>query len=208
MRAVIFAALLAAACAAGAQQLYRWIDAQGRVHVTDTPPPPGARSAQSKSVSPAGEAPAAGESLPYGVQLAARNFPVTLYTAPDCAPCAEARSLLNARGVPFREVLVAGEAQQQELQKAVGALAVPSVVVGASVQRGFEEGAYHSLLDVAGYPKTGQAPARRQAEPKPAPAPAASAAAEAQPKPVEEAEPAPSGPYAPGATGTGIRTRK
>ena len=206
MRSVIFAALLAAACAASAQQMYRWIDEQGRVHVTDTPPPPGARSAQSKAVPPAAAAAAPGESLPYAVQLAAKNFPVTLYTAPECAPCAEARSLLNARGVPFREVLVTEEAQQDELRKAVGALAVPSIVVGGSTQRGFEEATYHGLLDVAGYPKTGEAPARQQAEPKPAPA--AQSGGEAPAKPAAEEEPAATGPYAPGSTATGRRTRK
>lgn len=212
MRAVIFAALLGAACAAGAQQLYRWIDDQGRVHVTDTPPPPTAHSAQTKTITPASAAPAPGESLPYAVQLAAKDSPVTLYTAPDCAPCAEARSLLNARGVPFREVLVADETQQEALRKAVGALAVPSIAVGSSVQRGFEEGMYHSLLDIAGYPKVGETPARHQAEPKPAPAPAAPAATEearTQPAavaaPAADAEPAASGPYAPGSTATGLR---
>ena len=208
MRAVMFAALLAAVSAASAQQLYRWIDDQGRVHVTDTPPPPTAKSAQTKTVTTGSAAPAAGESLPYGVQLAAKNFPVTLYTAPDCEPCGTARSLLNARGVPFREVLVADEAQQQELQKAVGALAVPSIIVGDGVQKGFEEGAYHGLLDIAGYPKTGEAPTRSQAEPKPAPAQAAAVTEEAQAKPDEAAEAASSGPYAPGSTATGRRTRK
>jgi glutaredoxin len=206
MRAVIFAALLAAACAASAQQMYRWIDEQGRVHVTDTPPPPGAKSAQTTTAASAAAAASPGESLPYAVQQAASNFPVTLYTAPECAPCAEARALLNARGVPFREVLVTEEAQQEELKKAVGALAVPSIVVGGSAQRGFEEGTYHGLLDVAGYPKTGEVPARHQAAPKPAPA--AAAAAETQAKPVEEAEPAASGPYAPGSTAAGRRARK
>jgi glutaredoxin len=206
MRAVIFAALLGAACAASAQQMYRWTDDQGRVHVTDTPPPPSAKAAQTKTVSPAGSAQAASEPLPYAVQLAAKESPVTLYTAPECAPCGEARSLLNARGVPFREVLVTDEAQQEELKKAVGALAVPSIVVGGTAQRGFEEGTYHGLLDVAGYPKTGEVPARHQAAPKPAPA--AAAAAETQAKPVEEAEPAASGPYAPGSTAAGRRARK
>jgi glutaredoxin len=209
---MIFAALLGAACAASAQQLYRWTDATGRVHVTDTPPPPSAKQVQTKSAAGAAATTADTAGLPYAVQLAAKNFPVTLYTAPDCEPCGTARSLLNARGVPFREVLVAGEAQQQELQKAVGALAVPSMTVGGSVQKGFEEGAYHGLLDIAGYPKTGEAPPRSQAEPKPAPAaPAAPATAvteEAQAKPDEAAEAPSSGPYAPGSTATGRRTRK
>lgn len=207
MRSVIFAALLSVACAASAQ-LYRWTDETGRVFVTDTPPPAAARGVQKLPAAPASTAAADTASLPYAVQLAVKNSPVTLYTASDCEPCGTARRLLNTRGVPFREVVVADEAQQQELQRAVGALAVPSIIVGDSVQKGFEEGLYHGLLDIAGYPKTGEAPARSQAEPKPAPAQAAAVTEEAPAKADEAAEAPSSGPYAPGSTATGRRTRK
>ena len=204
MRSVIFAALLGAACAASAQ-LYRWTDESGRVYVTDTPPPRTAKNVQTLPAGAPGAAPAGTASLPYAVQLAAKDSPVTLYTAPDCGPCGDARSLLNTRGVPFREVLVTDESQQEELKKIAGALAVPSLSVGGSVQKGFEEGAYHALLDIAGYPRTGEAPPRSQAEPKPAPP---TPAAEVPQKPGEEAESAASGPYVPGSTATGKRQRK
>jgi glutaredoxin len=199
MRSVIFAVLLGAACSAAAQ-MYRWTDDKGRVHVTDTPPPPAAaKDLQKKSVTISGAAAPQSAALPYAVQLAAKTFPVTLYTARECEPCGAARNLLNARGVPFREVLVADEVQQAELQKVAGALAVPSVVVGSNVQKGFEESAYHSLLDIAGYPKAGAVPVRTQAEPQPA---------EPQAKPAEETADTASGPYTPGSSATGIRTRK
>ena len=199
MRSVIFAVLLGAACSAAAQ-MYRWTDDKGRVHVTDTPPPPAAaKDLQKKSVTISGAAAPQSAALPYAVQLAAKTFPVTLYTARECEPCGAARNLLNARGVPFREVLVADEVQQAELQKVAGALAVPSVVVGSNVQKGFEESAYHSLLDIAGYPKAGAVPVRTQAEPQPA---------EPEAKPAEETAEAASGPYTPGSSATGIRTRK
>jgi hypothetical protein len=100
-------------------------------------------------------------------------------------------------------VLVVDEPQQQELRKVAGALAVPSVTVGSNLQKGFEESAYHSLLDIAGYPKAGILAARNQAEPKPVPPPDVADA-----RPAEEAEPAASGPYAPGASSTGTRSRK
>ena len=202
MRSVIFAALLGAACAASAQ-MYRWTDEKGRVHVTDTPPPPSAKAVQKKSFSGGGTAASDSAGQPYALQLAAKSFPVTLYTSKDCEPCGAARNLLNARGVPFREVLVVDEPQQEELRKVAGALAVPSVTVGSNVQKGFEESAYHSLLDIAGYPKPGILTPRNQAEPKPAPPPAA-----AEAKPAEDADAAASGPYAPGSASTGIRTRK
>jgi glutaredoxin len=186
MRPVIFAVLLGAACAASAQ-LYRWTDENGRVHVTDTPPPASAKNVRKRALDAAPD-PAAGASQPYAVQLAAKNYPVTLYTAPDCAPCGAARALLNQRGVPFREVSVVGEQESAQLRQAVGSLSVPSLVVGTSTQKGFEQGAYHSMLDVAGYPRTGILPPRSQVEPKPASAkPAAATPAE---------EPA-TGPYAP-----------
>lgn len=202
MRSVIFAALLGAACAASAQ-MYRWTDEKGRVHVTDTPPPPSAKAVQKKSFTGGGTAAPDTAGQPYALQLAAKSFPVTLYTSKDCEPCGAARNLLNARGVPFREVLVVDEPQQEELRKVAGALAVPSVTVGSNVQKGFEESAYHSLLDIAGYPKPGILTPRNQAEPKPAPPPGA-----AEAKPAEDADSAASGPYAPGSTSTGIRTRK
>jgi glutaredoxin len=190
MRSVIFAVLLGAACAASAQ-LYRWTDEKGRVHVTDTPPPPSAKDVRKRALEAAPE-PASGAGQPYAVQLAAKNYPVTLYTAPDCAPCGTARALLNQRGVPFREVSVVGEEASAQLRNAVGSLSVPSLVVGTSTQKGFEQGAYHSMLDLAGYPRAGILPPRSQAEPKPEPAkPAAAKDAEA-----DEEEPA-AGPYKP-----------
>lgn len=188
MRTVIFAVLLGAACAASAQ-LYRWTDDKGRVHVTDRPPPPTAKNVRQRSADTTPSA--AATNLPYSVQLAAKNYPVTLYTAPDCAPCGPARALLNQRGVPFREVSVTGEKASDQLRKVVGSLSVPSLVVGTSTQKGFEKGAYDSMLDVAGYPRAGILPPRTQAEPMPAPA---KPAAEENAAPAEE--PA-AGPYRP-----------
>lgn len=187
MRSVMLVLLLGASFAASAQ-LYRWTDERGRVHVTDTPPPPGARKIERKDYGASGAS--AGDNLPYALRKAMESNPITLYTAPDCAaPCREARVLLNARGAPFREVSVVSQSQAEELKKAVGSVSVPAIKVGASVQKGFEEGAYHSLLDAAGYPRTGILPPRRQTEPKPKPA------EPSEPVPAEAAEP--KGPYAP-----------
>jgi glutaredoxin len=188
MRSAIFAVLLGAACAASAQ-MYRWTDDKGRVHITDTPPPPGAKAVKRSSFS-GGNAAAEGEDLPFAVRAPAKNSPVTLYTAPECESCGAARALLNARGVPFREVSVIDEVQAQALKQASGGLSVPTIAVGGSVQRGFEAGAYQSLLDIAGYPPAGAVPPRKQAAPKPPPAEGGAPAAE------EPSVPA-TGPYAP-----------
>jgi glutaredoxin len=126
-----------------------------------------------------------------------KDFPVTLYTAPNCkTPCAGARDALNRRGVPFKEVQVWDEDSNAELKRISGGSDVPTLVVGRSVHRGFEQGAYDALLDSARYPKAGVLPARAQAAPPPPEdyaAPGERPAAEP-----EESEPArPLGPYAP-----------
>ena len=185
-------AALGVLTSAWAQQVYRWTDEKGRVHITDTPPPPGAKSVQ-RSRTPSGAAGEAGES--YALQAARKNAPVTLYSQPDCDACDRARKLLNARGVPFKEVSVLTEKHVEEMKQAGGGNTVPVLIVGGTVQQGFEEGTYHSMLDAGGYPKTGVLPPRTQAEPKP---PAQAEAPKDKPA-AAEPEPAASGPYAPGA---------
>lgn len=197
MRILLAVTLCVAAFSASAQ-LYRWTDDKGRVHITDTPPPPSAKGV--KKSGPQGGAPEAAAPQPSGpepfaLQQARKNFPVTLYTAPECEACNAARSLLNQRGVPFKEVSVSEPAAQQDFRKTVGGNSVPAMVVGSTVQKGFEEGAYQRLLDAAGYPATGILPARKQAEPSPSSPPPSPALPKVEPVPPE----APPGPYSPGA---------
>jgi glutaredoxin len=187
MRFFIAAALLAAAAPA-AGQVYRWTDSSGNTHFSDTRPPASARDVREKrGASPLDPEDAGNVPEPYALQVARQNYPVKLYSTPDCgAPCDEARALLNARGVPFTEVSLTNELALAELKEAAGSTAVPTLLVGTSVQKGFEQGAFHSSLDAAGYPKTGILPRRNQAQPKQADA--------SEPRPVE----APAGgPYAP-----------
>lgn len=192
MRTVLAAALCVATFAASAQ-LYRWTDEKGRVHITDTPPPATAKNVRKSGDAPGAAVPQASPAEPFALQKPRASYPITLYTTPGCEACAEARKLLNARGLPFKEVSVTDDPQLQELKKVVGSTSVPALIVGSTVQRGYEPGLYHGLLDAAGYPKTGTLAPRSQAEPAP---PAAPGAPEV--KPIDEPE-RPSGPYAPGA---------
>lgn len=176
--------VLAVASSTAAAQIYRWTDENGKVHIGDTPPPPGARNVQKRPATAA---------QPQTSEPEAKKSSVTLFSTPACGEsCSAARQLLNTRGVPFREVSVVDEKSMEELMKTVGADAVPSLAVGSAVQQGFRVSAYHAMLDAAGYPKTGVLPPRSQQEPKPAADPEAAA------KKAEEERA--SGPYAPGAS--------
>jgi glutaredoxin len=190
----LLAAGLACAAVAASAQVYRWIDEQGKVHLSDTPPTSGAKNLEMQQ---AAVVPQVGSGEPYALQLARKNAPVKLYSAPGCEPCSTARELLNSRGIPFEEVSVVDDKAFEDLKTTAGGGAVPSLVVGSSVQQGFEDRTYHRMLDTAGYPKTGVLPARAQEEPK---APVTESAA-------AEAEPAPLGPYAPGAPRQRLRKK-
>lgn len=196
-------ALAAAGNRAAAQELYRWTDEKGRTHITDTPPPPGAKNVRrtkppAKASGPTADKPSA--QLPFVLARATKDFPVTLYTSPNCAdPCQAARNLLNQRGVPFAEVQVWEEEGNAELKRRSGNTQVPTIMVGSSVQSGYEPSAYGALLDSAGYPSAGVLPARNQEAPG-APegyvAPDSRELPKASPVKPEAAPPA--GPYAPG----------
>jgi len=147
----IVAAILSIACSDAAGQAYRWVDDQGRVHYTQTPPPPSAKGVQRKDFRSGGAAEQS--DLPYATQVAAKNFPVRLYTQPDCGPpCDLARAALIKRGVPFREIAVIGQKELDEVKQLSGKGDLPLVVVGSLFQTGFQESGLNNLLDTAGYP--------------------------------------------------------
>ena len=144
----------------GAAQLYRWVDEKGTVEWRDTPPPPNARKVEQRTISgstiPTSE-------LPYSLQQAVKNFPVTLWTT-DCGDlCNRARAHLSRRGVPHTE-----KDPQNDFEgfKRIsdGGSQVPLLAVGSTRIKGYLESEWDAALDVAGYPQTALVPVK----PKPA----------------------------------------
>lgn len=146
-----------------AQTTYRWIDKNsGQTVFSDHPPPSGVRYSthgqpprENETSSPA-ESSAAPDSPSYAVRQVAAKYPVVLYTVPNCtAPCQQSRALLNARGVPFVEVMLNKQDEVDKFVAQFGSTAsLPSLIVGRQNVSGFEPEAWNNLLDLAGYPKT------------------------------------------------------
>lgn len=149
--------LLAVFCMATAfavsAQTYRWTDpATGQTMYSDSAPPGNAKNVVRISV--AGTALDSNSDLPFATRNAVEKYPVVLYTAASCESCILARNLLNQRKVPFIEKSLQNDEDKAELAKLVGDAFVPSIAVGRQKVRGFDAVAYHSTLDLAGYPKT------------------------------------------------------
>ena len=180
-RLTLAAALLLCAGVASAQ-MYKWKDAAGVTHFSDTPPPATAQ-AQTKAfdggnTGNGGAAATAG--LPYAVAQAVKNFPVTLYTTKGCAACDQARALLSTRGVPFTEKTVTGAADQAAFRKAGGTNELPMMLVGRGKYVAFDAGVWNGALTDASYPtervlpSTYQNPRATTAAPVTAPQPVGS----------------------------------
>jgi len=151
--AVLAAALAAASAAHAATNVYRWVDKDGKVHFSDTPPPEEAKDVSQKRM---GGAYVEESNLPYATQIAMKKSPVTLYATSDCGdPCDRGRELLSHRGVPFTERNPrASTSDMEALRKLAGGLEVPLLLVGENPVRGFDADVWNSTLDGAGYPGT------------------------------------------------------
>lgn len=162
----ILCVALSTLVAAHAQQpLYRSVGPDGRVTFSDRAPVEG--RAESRTM-PASASETAATTLPAALREAASRHPVTLYTSSDCAPCASAKDLLAARGVPFAERTVTSSDEIAALKTLSGAQSVPFATVGSQKLTGFSESEWRKYLDAAGYPEKSQLPAGyRQAEARP-----------------------------------------
>jgi hypothetical protein len=146
---VVALAVALASTPLAAAQLYRWVDDKGNVEWRDTPPPTSAKNVEQRNVS---SNTIQTSTVPYSMQQAIKNFPVTLW-AFDCGdPCVKARGHLARRGVPYSERNA--QKELEELKKLIGGTEVPLLIVGSRQFKGYIESEWDTLLDSAGYPRT------------------------------------------------------
>ena len=149
--AFLVGVLLAPPEASAQTNVYRWVDKDGKVQFSDTPPAEDAKNLSQKRMGGGGD----DVQLPFATQAAMRRNPVTLFTTGDCGEyCAQGRALLTKRGVPFAERNAAGAAEAELVEKLTGARSVPVLLIGEQVIKGFNDESWTAALDTAGYPRT------------------------------------------------------
>ena len=177
------AAAIVTAGAAAQQQVFRYVDKDGKVVYSDRSPPTDSKEVQAKRLSPNF---IENNSVPLATAQASERFPATLYTFACGAVCESAESLLNRRGIPYTTVNVEDAKGAEQLKKLTGEQQAPVLQLGDKlVAKGFNEARWTAMLDEAGYPKT--APRRVATKGAPpqdlAPAQPAAAAPDAVPVP-------------------------
>ena len=180
MKAAAITLLMSVAASCIGAEMYRWVDEKGTVNYTPYPPPANIRKVESKKLgdNAASGGAAAATDAPYSVQLAAKNFPVTLWSAPSCGePCKTARAHLDKRGIPYAEKDASNPGSPQafeEFKKMTGGNPqVPFLIVGKLKNlQGYLASEWDATLDAAGYPASGPngKPAAKPTAQAPAPA--------------------------------------
>jgi hypothetical protein len=184
----VLTSTLITAMAVQAAQLYRWVDDKGRVEWRDTPPPANAKAKKVEQRTIGGSS-IETSTLPYGLQQAVRNFPVTLYINNCGEACDKARAHLTRRGVPFTQKNPQDDIDTHK-KLTDGGMEVPLLFVGRDRLKGYLETSWDTALDAAGYlrqPVPGYVAPKAPAAPavKPPPPPVAAAAPDgAEPAPV------------------------
>jgi hypothetical protein len=143
--------LISGLAAAQVQQVYRYIDLDGRVVYSDKPPPPTAKDAQAKRI---GANSIETSDLSFATAQAQERYPVTLYSFSCGVVCDTAQGVLNKRGVPHTVIDVSVGDGAERLKRLSGGLDAPTIQVGDQYATGFNEGKWQAMLNDAGYPKT------------------------------------------------------
>jgi glutaredoxin len=144
------AVTLIAGTTAAVPDMYKWIDENGKVHYTDSPPPgKKAKKLDLKINSISGPPVVSSFSSPTS-SANAGMAKVKLYTTTWCGYCKKAKAYLQARGTPFQEIDVENSAQGQSEFSALGGRGVPVILVGNQRMDGYSEGTLAGMLKQAG----------------------------------------------------------
>jgi glutaredoxin len=154
MRVFFAMVLLLVLQPAQADDLYRWVDKNGKVHYGDTPPDEDAEQLNLKAFGSPAASSVDDSSLPYETRHAKQNFPVTLYVAESCTTaCQQARDFLSKHHIPYSETTLKTKEEFDAFQKKSGSDSVPTISIGNTWLKGFQSKQWQDELDAAGYPK-------------------------------------------------------
>jgi len=147
MKRIIALCALLACLPAEAQQVYRWVDGNGRVQYSDKPPPGVKAAAVQSRINSYSGAPTVSGSASAG----ATRPEIKMYVTEWCGYCKQARAYFSRQGIRHTELDVeksaAARAEYQQLQ----GRGVPVILVGTQRMNGYSEDRLAQMLKSAGY---------------------------------------------------------
>jgi glutaredoxin len=140
-------AMLVCMPASMAGTIYKWKDANGRVHIGDQPPDPSRAQQISVRVNTYKSGAVGGQEH----ALSAAGKKVVIYTTSRCGYCKKAKAWFRSKGVPYTEYDVESSNKGKRDYKKLGGQGVPIILVGEQQLNGFSEGRLGAALRKVGY---------------------------------------------------------
>lgn len=125
----------------GTAAIYRWTDANGRVHLTDRPPQ--SQSAESVTIQPINTYKA--PKPPPGLKK------IVLYSTSWCSACKKAKKFLSRNNIDFTEKDIEKSHQAKQEFARLGGRGVPLILIGETKLRGYNKSKMRKYLSDAGY---------------------------------------------------------
>lgn len=142
--ALIMVALLLSTLIADAE-IYRWTDAEGRVHFGDNPEQPEAAESVTVRVNTY-------ESVSYESAKninfdnpSRRTSKVVMYSTDWCGYCKKAREYFRSQKIAFVEYDIEKDPRAKREHDALGARGVPVILVGDKRMNGFSPGGFQKI---------------------------------------------------------------
>lgn len=125
--------------------IYKWTDAQGRVHFGDKDSNRGGQKAEVVKVRVNSYEHVTYTTVFKNRPAVAGDHSVTLYGTDWCGYCRKARAYFQAQGIPFVDLDIEKNAQAKRDYDAMKANGVPVVVVGDKRMNGFSEEGFQRI---------------------------------------------------------------
>jgi len=139
--------LLAATLTGTRAEVYKWVDADGRVQLSDRPPSTGgAERVQVPEINTyRGVRIEQQPGLRTDAPRPGKAKKVVMYSASWCGMCARARQFFKAEDIPFRELDIERNRVAQRDWERMNATGVPVILVGGKRMDGFSEAQFLQL---------------------------------------------------------------
>ncbi len=135
---------LAVAPGVWANGIYKWTDAEGKIHFTDKPPAGGDVEELQLNINTYGS-----QSTPVSpkaaVTDAGKGKQVVMYSTEWCQYCKKAREYFRSQNIAFREYDIEKSSKGRAEYKRLKGTGVPIILVGTQRMNGFSEDRFRKL---------------------------------------------------------------
>lgn len=126
----LFAGLLMLSAQPAVAEIYKWIDANGKVHFSDEEP-------EHLKAEPVTLEINTYTNVSYDLSVFDTGGKVIMYSTEWCGYCKKARRYFQKKGIPFTEYDIEKDSRARRQYKKMGATAVPVILVGKQRMNGF-----------------------------------------------------------------------